>query len=70
MFKSFLGSWRFKEIKADLTEVTFLYSFQLRFPFSLFNGMIKRNLNSNVKQRLMDLKLKVESNEINNKNRI
>ncbi len=49
MFKSFLGSWTFKEIKTNSTEVTFLYSFQLRFPFSLFDKMVKRNLVFNVK---------------------
>src|SRR6056297_2255568 len=35
MFESFLGSWTFKEIQSNLTEVTFLYSFKLRFPFSI-----------------------------------
>lgn len=60
MFKTFLGSWTFKEIRTNLTEVTFLYSFQLRFPFSLLNKMIKRNLVSNVKQRLTDLKIIIE----------
>lgn len=62
MFKSFLGSWTFKETQSNLTEVTFLYSFQLRFPFSIFNKMVKRNLESNVKQRLIDLKMKIEKN--------
>lgn len=60
MFKSFLGSWTFKEIKTDLTEVIFLYSFQLRFPFNLATGLIKRNLQSNVRQRLVDLKKNIE----------
>jgi ribosome-associated toxin RatA of RatAB toxin-antitoxin module len=60
MFKSFLGSWTFKEIKTGLTEVIFLYSFQLRFPFNLATGLIKRNLQSNVRQRLTDLKKNIE----------
>jgi ribosome-associated toxin RatA of RatAB toxin-antitoxin module len=60
MFKSFLGSWTFKEIEADLTEVIFLYSFQLRFPFNLASWLIKRNLQSNVRQRLVDLKKNIE----------
>lgn len=60
MFKSFLGSWTFKEIKTDLTEVIFLYSFQLRFPFNLASWLIKRNLQSNVRQRLADLKKNIE----------
>jgi ribosome-associated toxin RatA of RatAB toxin-antitoxin module len=62
MFKSFLGSWTFKELKPNLTEVIFLYSFKLRFPFNLFKGMIKKNLESNVKQRLTDLKTNIELN--------
>jgi len=60
MFKSFLGSWTFKEIQPNLTEITFLYSFQLRFPFNLATGLIKRNLQNNVKQRLVDLKENIE----------
>lgn len=60
MFKSFLGSWTFKEIQTGLTEVIFLYSFQLRFPFNLATGLIKRNLQSNVRQRLKDLKRNIE----------
>ena len=65
MFKSFLGSWTFKEIQAGLTEVIFLYSFQLRFPFNLATGLIKRNLQSNVKQRLEDLKKNIEGESSN-----
>jgi ribosome-associated toxin RatA of RatAB toxin-antitoxin module len=60
MFKSFLGSWTFKEIQPSLTEIIFLYSFQLRFPFNLATGLIKRNLKTNVKQRLEDLKENIE----------
>jgi len=62
MFQSFLGSWTFKSLDKNLTEVIFLYSFQLRFPFSLLTGPIKRNLQSNVKQRLNDLKANIELN--------
>ena len=61
MFESFLGSWTFQELSPELTEVIFLYSFKLRFPFSIVNKMIKRNLMSNVKQRLIDLKNNIEN---------
>ncbi len=60
MFKSFLGSWTFKETQTGLTEVVFLYSFQLRFPFNLVAGLVKRNLQSNVRIRLEDLKRNIE----------
>ena len=60
IFKSFLGSWTFKEINTNQTEVTFLYSFQLSFPFNLFKGFVKNNLQNNVKQRLRDLKQCIE----------
>jgi len=60
MFKSFLGSWTFTEIAKDKTEVIFLYSFSLRFPFNLLSNFIKNNLRRNVKQRLVDLKISVE----------
>ena len=60
MFRSFLGSWNFKEVGQKATEVTFLYSFQLRFPFNLFKSVIRKNLQANVKLRLVDLKNNVE----------
>jgi len=62
MFKDFLGSWTFKDNGNSTTEVIFLYSFTLRFPFSLFTGLIRNNLQSNVRQRLTDLKKSIELN--------
>jgi hypothetical protein len=61
MFKSFLGSWTFKEFPDYKTEVIFLYSFSLRFPFNLLTKFIKNNLQTNVKQRLIDLKNNIEN---------
>lgn len=61
MFKTFLGSWNFKEESPTHTQVTFLYSFTLRFPFSLFKNYIRNTLQKNVRQRLRDLKRNVES---------
>jgi len=65
VFKSFLGSWTFKELSEDKTEVIFLYSFLLRFPFSILTKFIKRNLQTNVKQRLIDLKKNIENKSTN-----
>ncbi|MDI3321300.1 type II toxin-antitoxin system RatA family toxin [Pinibacter soli] len=56
LFKSFLGSWTFKQVSNSTTEVIFLYSFTLRFPFNLMTKFITNNLQANVKQRLIDLK--------------
>lgn len=61
MFSSFFGSWTFKELSDSKTEVIFLYSFSLRFPFNLVTKFIKSNLQSNVKQRLIDLKNNIEN---------
>lgn len=61
MFKDFLGSWTFKDAGNSTTEVIFLYSYTLRFPFSLFAGFIRKNLQSNVRQRLIDLKKNIEN---------
>ena len=61
MFKSFLGSWNFKQINSRNTNVVFLYSYELRFPFSLLLFLIKPILQRNVKQRLIDLKLNMEN---------
>ena len=51
MFNSFIGSWTFKEVSKNKTEVVFLYSFSLRFPFNLLAKAIKSNLRLNVKKR-------------------
>ncbi len=56
MFKEFAASWTFKEETIGITNVTFLYSFKLRFPFNLAGILIKWTLQRNVKQRLADLK--------------
>lgn len=56
MFKEFAASWTFKEETIGITKVTFLYSLSLRFPFSLLGYFVKRILQRNVKQRLVDLK--------------
>jgi ribosome-associated toxin RatA of RatAB toxin-antitoxin module len=64
MFKSFSASWTFKESQNDKTEVIFLYSFSLRFPFNLLAKFIKNNLQVNVKHRLRDLKSNVENERL------
>ena len=56
MFKTFLGSWTFKEITPQVTEVIFIYSFSLRFPYNMVSFFIKLILQKNVKMRLKDLK--------------
>lgn len=60
MFKSFFGTWTFKKVTENTTEVVFLYSYQLRFPFSIIEGYINRKLHTNVKQRLLTLKQSIE----------
>jgi ribosome-associated toxin RatA of RatAB toxin-antitoxin module len=63
-FKTFLGSWTFKACGEDKTEIIFLYAFTLRFPFNLAAGMIRHNLQSNVRMRLTDLKSNLEASWI------
>lgn len=60
LFKTFLGSWTFRAVDEQSTEVIFLYSFTLRFPFNLASWLVKRVLQNNVKQRLNDLKRNIE----------
>ena len=62
LFKTFLGSWTFKELNPLKTEAIFLYSFTLRFPFNIVAPLIKRILQRNVKMRLTDLKACMEQN--------
>jgi ribosome-associated toxin RatA of RatAB toxin-antitoxin module len=56
MFNSFLGSWTFRELGEKQTEDIFLYAFELRFPYSMFIPLIRKNLQNNVKKRLSDLR--------------
>jgi ribosome-associated toxin RatA of RatAB toxin-antitoxin module len=60
LFKNFLGSWTFKEMPGGETEVIFLYSFAVRFPFNVLGFFIRHRLQRNVQQRLLDLKHCIE----------
>ncbi len=60
IFRSFAGSWKFIELKRGFTEVHFIYSFELRWPFRIFRNKVNRKLQSEVKQRLIDLKSNIE----------
>ena len=62
MFNTFLGSWTFKALDPQKTEVIFLYSFTLRFPFNIVAVLIKQILKRSVKMRLSDLKTCIENN--------
>ncbi|NVJ48200.1 MAG: SRPBCC family protein [Cytophagia bacterium] len=56
LFKSFAGSWVFEDRGPEATEVTFTYSYQLNFPFSVLKSLLNKILVKNVQQRLKDLK--------------
>ena len=60
IFSSFAGSWKFAQIEPEQTEVSFIYSFELRWPFRIFRNIVNRKLQSEVKQRLLDLKSNIE----------
>jgi len=62
MFKVFSGSWNFKQANESITHVSFLYAYELRFPWSMFTPLIKPVLQRNVRQRLKDLKYNIELN--------
>jgi ribosome-associated toxin RatA of RatAB toxin-antitoxin module len=59
-FKTFQGSWTFKALAGGGTEVIFMYWFTLRFPFNRAGYWVKRNLQRNVRQRLVDSKSCIE----------
>ena len=63
MFRAFAGSWTFVEVAPSTTDVTFTYSFRLRFPVSLVMGFVNMVLRRNVRQRLVDLKNNLEKAE-------
>ncbi|MBN8697958.1 MAG: SRPBCC family protein [Bacteroidetes bacterium] len=61
IFKSFAGSWKFAQLESEVTEVTFIYSFELRWPFGIFQRKVNSKLQTEVKQRLLDLKNYIEA---------
>ncbi len=62
MFRSFAGSWKFARLESEVTLVSFIYSFELRWPFGLFQRNVNTKLQTEVKQRLLDLKSSIEAN--------
>lgn len=60
IFNTFVGSWNFKMIDQNKTEVTFMYAFTLRFLFRFVSSIAKKNLQKNVRERLRDLKMSFE----------
>jgi len=62
IFKTFSGSWNFKQKSDSITHVSFRYSYELRFPWSMFVPLITPVLQKNVRQRLKDLKYNIELN--------
>lgn len=64
MFRSFAGSWTYRELENKITEVVFLYSYELNFPFNIVSFIITKVLRKNVKQRLIDLKTHMENHLI------
>ena len=61
MFESFAGSWKFDEVDAHTTTVTFTYSFSLRAWIRLLTPVVKHSLIQNVRGRLKDLKERLET---------
>jgi ribosome-associated toxin RatA of RatAB toxin-antitoxin module len=64
IFKSFVGSWTFKALEAEKTEVVFLYSFSIRKPLEFIAFIIRKHLQNNIKNRLIDLKYAIEKNKL------
>ena len=50
-----------RKVSPEEMEVTFLYAFTLRWPFSWFGRCMKGYLTSNVQERLQDLKKAMEN---------
>lgn len=60
-FRRFSGAWIFKPLGDRRTEVTFNYSFELRFGLGLLDGVVARRLERTMGARLAGLKAYAES---------
>jgi ribosome-associated toxin RatA of RatAB toxin-antitoxin module len=67
MFKEFAASWIFNPLNDEMTKVTFTYSFKLRFPYNVVPFLVKYILSKNVKQRLVDLRMRFGEIPVTNK---
>lgn len=64
LFSRFSGSWVFEQVATNSTKVIFTYSYSLNFPFNLTSKFLSNILTKNVQERLKDLKLCIETNNI------
>lgn len=64
LFSRFSGSWVFEKVATNSTKVVFTYSYSLNFPFNLTSKLVNNILIKNVQERLRDLKLCIETNNI------
>ncbi|MBV8880742.1 MAG: SRPBCC family protein [Planctomycetaceae bacterium] len=60
-FRRFSGAWVFKPLGDRRTEVTFNYSFELRWGLSVAEGFVARRLERTMNARLAGLKTHAES---------
>src|SRR5688572_23349805 len=63
LFKTFAGSWTFRQNSPLSTDVIFVYSFSLLFPYNLIGFIFRFVLSRNVRQRLLDLKKCIEQRQ-------
>jgi ribosome-associated toxin RatA of RatAB toxin-antitoxin module len=61
LFRRFSGAWVFKALEAARTEVSFNYSFELRWIFFPVEGFVARRLERTMAARLAGLKKHAES---------
>jgi ribosome-associated toxin RatA of RatAB toxin-antitoxin module len=64
LFSKFSGSWVFEQTATNSTKVVFTYSYSLNFPLNLTSKLVNNILTKNVQQRLKNLKLCIETNNI------
>ena len=56
IFTSFTGEWRYTKLTEDQSQLSIIYTFNLKFPYNLISFVVKKKLVNNAKKKLIDLK--------------
>lgn len=55
IFKSFNGTWEYRTISNNQTELTITYEFELQPFYSLISPLVNKKIRKNIKSKLSDL---------------
>ena len=61
IFSSFNGSWKYKKISDEKTELSIEYQFRLKILYKLLSPIVISKIRNNMKQKLIDLSYAIDN---------